>query len=736
MDNLTVVYVHGIGEQPAPAVLKRSWDKALFGIDMGARTRLAYWSDIQYPQPIAAAKTQGFAIAALETERPLSDTEVIEESQQLVPESNEAHAYAEKLAQEMLANNAPSRGVSTQFFGGDLRLLPDSIRRKITEWLTKSFIQDTAAYFYNEQKREKIRDRLRQILIPENGLYLVIGHSMGSIIAYDVLRQLENSDIPIPLFLTIGSPLGIEAVKDNLGHPWKVPTGVTNWQNFADRFDPVAFDKGISNDFSPIGKIKDSIVRNLKSDSLLDFDPHSGTGYLGTKEVQRAVQEVVGSTFAQPIASFVIAKDVAEEMAGPVERLPVLIELSDEITGATLRGASATTLDTKRETLVQELQQLTHNQEEAKIDPLQRYVAAELTPAEIERLAARYKNLPFARIWKNSRKVALLDQSIHKVQAYTAQLGYGATGKDINWAILDTGIQPNHPHFQTHKNIAQQWDCTGVGQPRQGKALDVHGHGTHVAGVIAGMGKEDSPYAKFRGMAPETQLHIYKVLDDEGYGNDAWIIKALNHIASVNESSPNLVIHGVNLSLGGPFDPTVYGCGHSPICRELRRLWRQGVVVCIAAGNEGRLIIQTAQGISELNLDLSIGDPANLEEAIAVGSVHKQQPHTYGISYFSSRGPTADGRAKPDVVAPGEQIISCNANFSEEQDLYVGMSGTSMACPHVSGVVAAFLSVRQEFIGYPDRVKEILLSHCTDLKRDRYHQGAGMPNLVKMLSRT
>jgi hypothetical protein len=136
-------------------------------------------------------------------------------------------------------------------------------------------------------------------------------------------------------------------------------------------------------------------------------------------------------------------------------------------------------------------------------------------------------------------------------------------------------------------------------------------------------------------------------------------------------------------------------------------------------------------------MDLSIGDPGNLEEGITVGSVHKLNPHTYGVSYFSSRGPTADGRMKPDLVAPGERILSAAhtaaADATAEKDLYVEMSGTSQAAPHVSGLLAGFLSVRREFIGYPDRVKRILLDHCTDLERDRYIQGHGMPNLVKML---
>ncbi|MFM7869846.1 MAG: S8 family serine peptidase, partial [Planctomycetaceae bacterium] len=166
----------------------------------------------------------------------------------------------------------------------------------------------------------------------------------------------------------------------------------------------------------------------------------------------------------------------------------------------------------------------------------------------------------------------------------------------------------------------------------------------------------------------------------------------------------------------------------------------QGTLVCIAAGNEGQIRVQTAGGDVDLNTQLSIGDPANLEASIAVGSVHADKPHLYGVSYFSSRGPTADGRLKPDVVAPGERILSCNTRFpiaaKKIAELYRTESGTSMACPHVSGVLSAFLSVRREYIGRPDDVKKILLENCNDLGRDRYHQGAGLPNLLKMLTNT
>ena len=88
--------------------------------------------------------------------------------------------------------------------------------------------------------------------------------------------------------------------------------------------------------------------------------------------------------------------------------------------------------------------------------------------------------------------------------------------------------------------------------------------------------------------------------------------------------------------------------------------------------------------------------------------MNADKPHLYGISSFSSRGPTADGRLKPDVVAPGERITSCNARFGRKKggglsNLYYADSGTSMATPHVSGLLAAFLSVRREFIGRPTR---------------------------------
>jgi len=177
---------------------------------------------------------------------------------------------------------------------------------------------------------------------------------------------------------------------------------------------------------------------------------------------------------------------------------------------------------------------------------------------------------------------------------------------------------------------------------------------------------------------------------------------------------------------------------------------RSGVVVVVAAGNTGYGWNQSAfRGAAPAGMDLTINDPGNAELAITVGSTHRDMPHVYGVSYFSSKGPTGDGRLKPDLVAPGEKIVSCQANGYDGAPggsvgaaqapgnvltvRYKEDSGTSMAAPHVSGVIAAFLSIRREFIGRPDRVKEIFMATATDLRRDRYFQGSGLVDLMRAI---
>ena len=118
---------------------------------------------------------------------------------------------------------------------------------------------------------------------------------------------------------------------------------------------------------------------------------------------------------------------------------------------------------------------------------------------------------------------------------------------------------------------------------------------------------------------------------------------------------------------------------------------------------------------------------ATPKQVITVGATHRHQPHTYGVSYFSSRGPTGDGRIKPDLVAPGEKITAPVPTGSGTKD------GTSMAAPHVSGAAALLLARHRELLGSPSRVKEILCRTATDLGRERYFQGAGLVDVLRAI---
>ncbi|MEA2687647.1 MAG: serine protease AprX, partial [Candidatus Eremiobacteraeota bacterium] len=368
------------------------------------------------------------------------------------------------------------------------------------------------------------------------------------------------------------------------------------------------------------------------------------------------------------------------------------------------------------------------------------------------------------RVWEDAETSALITKSRATVKADAAQISYAAEGTEITWAVLDSGIDEHHVHFALHANLEPNKPCghkdftgTDPGRP----LVDQFGHGTHVAGIIAGQFIADdqhpvrqagskardesgavlstkTPIPRITGMAPQCKLISMKVLGDDGKGRVSMIIDALQEIQRLNDHGRRIMIHGVNLSVGYDFDPLWFACGQSPLCVEVDRLVRSGVVVVVAAGNTGYGWLDSDQrGSVGAGMALSINDPGNADLAITVGSTHRDMPYTYGVSYFSSKGPTGDGRMKPDLVAPGERIISCAAggkrDFDGEQVDYVEDSGTSMAAPHVSGVIAAFLSIRREFIGRPADVKTIFMSTASDLKRERSFQGSGLVDVMRAI---
>jgi serine protease AprX len=398
------------------------------------------------------------------------------------------------------------------------------------------------------------------------------------------------------------------------------------------------------------------------------------------------------------------------------------------------------------------------------------YLAASLQPGVIRDLVARDRGIgSIFHVWPDFKARALLDKSLATVKADAAQASFSASGREIVWAVLDTGVNVSHPHFRKFRNTDVQRlehrDFTGTA----GEATDPNGHGTHVAGVIAGYQRAKSrshlgavryerdetgdvslrPESMLReisGIAPECHILSYKVLDDNGVGRTSDIMAALHAIQEVNDTGRIMKIHGVNLSLGYDFDPEWFACGQSPLCVEVDRLVRSGVVVVVAAGNTGYAHATDALRKTSVAAGraLTINDPGNAELAITVGSTHREMPHVYGVSYFSSKGPTGDGRAKPDLLAPGERILSATSgrmradaeaaqNGEAQPVFYAESSGTSMAAPHVSGVIAAFLSIRREFIGRPERIKKIFIDTATDLGRVRDFQGHGLVDLMRAI---
>jgi serine protease AprX len=252
----------------------------------------------------------------------------------------------------------------------------------------------------------------------------------------------------------------------------------------------------------------------------------------------------------------------------------------------------------------------------------------------------------------------------------------------------------------------------------------LHDHGTHVAGIIGACDDVE----KYYGVCRDISLYDLRVLGADGRGEEFAIIAALQFIRYLNARADQPIIHGVNLSLSLLHDVENFACGRTPICDECERLVASGVVVVAAAGNRGYERVLTSAGELEAYRAISITDPGNAESAITVGSTHRFEPHTYGVSYFSSRGPTGDGRIKPDILAPGERVYSTVLN-----DAYAAKDGTSMAAPHVSGVAALLMARHREFLGQPARVKKILVSTATDLGRERYFQGAGMIDALRAL---
>ena len=313
--------------------------------------------------------------------------------------------------------------------------------------------------------------------------------------------------------------------------------------------------------------------------------------------------------------------------------------------------------------------------------------ALSATREEIEKMAA----LPYVkRIWEDKPVYVSLDVSAPHVHApFMWNLGFDGTG--IKVAVVDTGIDPEHPDFGTRIMLAQ--DFTG-GKP---DASDGHGHGTHVASIVAGSGEASG--GRYMGMAPQAHLLIAKVLDDSGNGMTSTVMAGVDWAVAQGAQV-------INLSLGsaGPSD------GADPLATICNAAVDNGVVVCVAAGNAG-----PEPG--------SIGSPGSAAKVITVGATDDQDQ----LSAFSSHGPTADGRIKPDLCFPGVGIIAARAHGSSMGSIvdayYTSVSGTSMATPHASGIAAQLLEALPG--ASPAEIKRRLTANALPLGLAANAQGAG-----------
>ncbi|WP_026411821.1 S8 family serine peptidase [Actinomadura oligospora] len=278
----------------------------------------------------------------------------------------------------------------------------------------------------------------------------------------------------------------------------------------------------------------------------------------------------------------------------------------------------------------------------------------------------------------------------------------GQKGSGATVAVLDTGLDVTHPDMAGR--VADGSTSFVPGQD----ITDRIGHGTHVSSTIAGTGAASG--GKQSGVAPEARVVMGKVLGDDGYGQDSWIIAGMEWAASKARV--------VSMSLG---DPSVTVAG-DPMAQAVDRLSAQtGSLFVIAAGNSG------GEG--------TVSSPGLADSALTVGAVDANDER----AYFSSMGPRGgDHGMKPDIAAPGVDIIAARSKDSPGSGSYVRMSGTSMATPHVAG--AAAILAQQHPDWKAPQLKAALMSTSTELKgASAFELGSGrlwLPGAVGDVSAT
>ncbi|HTR24196.1 MAG TPA: S8 family peptidase [Terriglobales bacterium] len=305
------------------------------------------------------------------------------------------------------------------------------------------------------------------------------------------------------------------------------------------------------------------------------------------------------------------------------------------------------------------------------------------------------------------------EQYASAVEADIAASTYALDGTGVGVAVIDSGIAD---HGDLHKGSPSRVVYSQSFVAGETTTGDKYGHGTHVAGLIggsgAGSGSGNGYSGNFAGMAPGVNFVNLRVLDANGVGTDSQVIAAIQQAIAL-KNTYNIGV--INMSLGRPvFESYTL----DPVDQAVEAAWQAGIVVVCAAGNSGRY--------APTNGFATIGVPANDPAVITVGATMTEGTATRvddQIASYSSKGPTAiDHIVKPDLVAPGNRMVSLRVNNSTldttypqyevspnngNSSKYYELSGTSMAAPLVSGAVALMLQQNPNLT--PDQVKARLM---------------------------
>lgn len=284
---------------------------------------------------------------------------------------------------------------------------------------------------------------------------------------------------------------------------------------------------------------------------------------------------------------------------------------------------------------------------------------------------------------------------VHAKRVY--RMGY--TGKGVRIALLDTGVF-------LHRNLGQRIVLFKDYVNNMSKSYDDNGHGTHIAGILCGKGKQSEQ--NFSGMAPEAELLVFKILDKNGNGSTDKALSALDWIIQ-NHKIWNIKL--LNFSMG--YLPNANPILQKMLLDKLELLWEEGVTIVTAAGNNGPK-------------ENTITVPGVSRKVITVGS--SDDYISNGTSY-GSRGPTACCIVKPEILAPGTDILS----LSNKQGQYERKSGTSMSVPIVCGALALVLEKSPNL--KPVEIKLLLYDTVERINRENINVWGilNVDNLIKML---